>query len=154
MIPAYTPDNWFWIVAGDTARYYSSAVRGYVEHLPAGAGVTRIASETELWSVLAAQYPDGLPETPERVRARFAAAIQAHLDAAARARGYDSILSCVSYAGGDDALYSAEGRAALAWRDAVWRHAFDALAAVQADQRPVPELTEFLAELPAIEWPA
>jgi hypothetical protein len=45
--------NWFWIVGGDESRFWSSAAGAYVETLPEGAGVTRIASEAELDEVLA-----------------------------------------------------------------------------------------------------
>lgn len=69
----YDPLNWFWIIDGDEARFWSSAANSYVETLPAGwfptiqAAVdaatgadgdffvcTRIASESELDEVLAA----------------------------------------------------------------------------------------------------
>lgn len=46
--------RWFWIVASDETRFWSSADGSYVETVPAGAGVTRIASESELDEVLAA----------------------------------------------------------------------------------------------------
>lgn len=53
MDAAFDHRNWFWIVAGDETRFWSSAARAYVETLPDGAGVTRIASESELDEVLA-----------------------------------------------------------------------------------------------------
>lgn len=46
--------NWFWIVGRDEKRFWSSASNSYVGTLPKGAGVTRIASESELDEVLAA----------------------------------------------------------------------------------------------------
>ncbi|TJV70353.1 MAG: hypothetical protein E5X76_20170 [Mesorhizobium sp.] len=58
----YDPSNWFWIVADDESRFWSSAASAYVGVLPEGAGATRIASEDDLWDVLRAQFPDGLPE--------------------------------------------------------------------------------------------
>jgi hypothetical protein len=50
----YDPFDWHWIVGDDDSRFWSSAAAGYVESLPEGAGVTRIASEQELTDVLAA----------------------------------------------------------------------------------------------------
>lgn len=51
------PHNWFWIVAGNEAQWYSSATGGYVAPVQAfiddGKRPTRIASEDELWEVLA-----------------------------------------------------------------------------------------------------
>lgn len=51
-ISTYDPFNWHWIV--DETRFWSSAAGAYVDELPTGAGVTRIASESELDEVLAA----------------------------------------------------------------------------------------------------
>lgn len=50
--------DWHWIVGSDDTRYWSSATGAYVEALPEGAGVSRIAAEAELNEVLAAY---GLP---------------------------------------------------------------------------------------------
>lgn len=60
-IPVYTPEDWFWIVGGDESRFYSSAVRGYVDTLPEGRQFTRILNEAELWDVLRQAAPEGLP---------------------------------------------------------------------------------------------
>ena len=67
--PAYTPGNWYWIVAGDESRVYSSARARYVPPddpiytawLQSGRLPTRIASERDLVDVLLAQYPAGAP---------------------------------------------------------------------------------------------
>lgn len=63
----YDPRNWFWIVGADMSRYFSSAAAAYVTTLPPDAGVTRIASETELWAVLRDQFPSGLPLAQQSV---------------------------------------------------------------------------------------
>lgn len=57
----YNPRNWYWIVAGDESRVYSSASGDYVpladvtyqEWLAGENNPTRIASEAELGEVLA-----------------------------------------------------------------------------------------------------
>ena len=54
----YDPRAWFWIVAGDDSRAWSSAGCTYVGEWPAGQ-VTRILNEQELRDVLAAA---GLPD--------------------------------------------------------------------------------------------
>jgi hypothetical protein len=47
----FTPKNWYWIVAGDESRAWSSAAGAYVsEYSPDR--VTRIANEVELFDVL------------------------------------------------------------------------------------------------------
>lgn len=56
----FDPRNWYWIVAGDETKVYSSAVGDYVPAadatyqawLAAGNAPTRIASEDELGEVL------------------------------------------------------------------------------------------------------
>lgn len=90
--------------------------------------------------------------SPEQVQQQYAAAIQAHLDAAARARGYDGILSCVSYLGSAVEPWAAEAAAARAWRDAVWVYAY-ALLASPPNPLPTPEELIAAPEFPVIEWP-
>lgn len=51
MMEEFTPKNWFWIVAGDESRAWSSAVGAYVSEYSAGR-TTRIANEVELYDVL------------------------------------------------------------------------------------------------------
>ncbi len=68
---SYNPANWYWIVAGDTTRAWSSAAAAYVPvsdatyaaWLAAGYVPTRIGSEADLQGVFAAQYPAGWPPT-------------------------------------------------------------------------------------------
>lgn len=47
---SFDPRNWFWVVAGDETRFWSSAAGAYVEAVPEV--FTRIASEAELADVL------------------------------------------------------------------------------------------------------
>lgn len=100
--------------------------------------------------------------TPADVRARamtalasaFELAIQGTLDEAARARGYDSIATAVSYAEEPAvARFQADGRAFRAWRSLVWQHAYAELARVKAGEREIPTQEQFLAELPALDIP-
>lgn len=83
----------------------------------------------------------------------FTNAVQAHLDATARTRNYDGILSACSYATSADLKFGAEGKAAVIWRDKVWLYCYAELAKVQAATRSVPATTAaFVAELPVISW--
>lgn len=70
--PLYDPRNWYWIVAGDESRYWSSAVGAYVDGLPEGAGLTRIDTEESLTDVLAAYGLRGPVTRPEDVIAERA----------------------------------------------------------------------------------
>ena len=81
-------------------------------------------------------------------------AVQAQLDAIARAHGYDSIASAVSYAE-EPAVprFQREGQALRAWRSLVWAACYALLAEVQAGERSEPSWDELLAELPAFVAP-
>lgn len=89
---------------------------------------------------------------PEVTKQELKAAVQAHLDTTVQTRNYNGILSCCSYASSTDQTFAAEGAAALSWRDAVWRHCYDILAAYEAGTRPLPTAEELIAELPALIW--
>lgn len=86
-------------------------------------------------------------------QAQLTVAVQAYLDATARARSYDSALSCVSYIDSTVAVYRAESAAMRDWRDAVWQRCYELLAEVQAGTRPIPTESELIALLPTIIWP-
>lgn len=87
------------------------------------------------------------PTTPT-VRA-YTDAVQAHLDAAARAHHYDNIVSACSYAGAPNP-FQAEGAAFVTWRGAVWASCYVTMADVQAGTRAAPTIAELIAELPAL----
>lgn len=98
--------------------------------------------------------PPAQPVPPAQIKAELTAAVQRHLDAQARARGYDGILSLCSYAASADPAFAAEAQVGVAWRDAVWRHCYQVLAEVEAALRTTPAEAELIAELPAMAWPA
>lgn len=58
----FISNDWYWQVGSDVNRWFSSASASYVASLPNDAGLTKIASEQELWDVLDAnnvQIPVG-----------------------------------------------------------------------------------------------
>lgn len=92
------------------------------------------------------------PPTPEQIIEAMRAAIQAHMDTAARGYGYDDVKAAVTYAEEPSVpKFQAEGRAFRAWRSLVWAHAYGVLDDVQAGTRPQPTAEELLAELPVLE---
>lgn len=93
------------------------------------------------------------PPTAEQTIASLTGDVQAHLDATARTRNYDGILSLCSYASSAHPTFGAEGLAGVAWRDAVWAACYAIMADVQAGTRAVPTTAALLAELPAMVWP-
>jgi hypothetical protein len=91
--------------------------------------------------------PPPLPPTADEIAAALESAVQGHLDATARGRRYDNIVSACSYAGAAN-RFQAESIAFIEWRAAVWDHCYAALDAVQAGTRTIPTADELLAELP------
>lgn len=80
-------------------------------------------------------------------------AIQAHIDATAREKKYANGFACSTYVNSKTPLWAAEAQAFVDWRDDVWLYAFAELEKVQQGQREQPTIEEFIAELPAINWP-
>ncbi|MBT0961670.1 hypothetical protein [Denitromonas iodatirespirans] len=98
--------------------------------------------------------PEPTEPTEEEIIAELAAAVQSHLDTAARAVGYDSIASAVTYAEEPAvAKFQAEGRTFRAWRSLVWEACYQIMADVQSNARPIPSAAELIAELPALVLP-
>lgn len=147
-LPIYTPHDWFWIVADDETRAWSSASGAYVNTWD-DAACTPIASETELCDVLASLRL----KTPIIRPQDYAAAIEVFIADVARQRGYDSGISLASYVGSTNAAWAAEAAAFVAWRDDVWEYAYQCLDKVQSGQRTQPTIAAILAELPSIQWP-
>ena len=56
--------------------------------------------------------------------AEFEQAVQAHLDAVAKSKGYDSILSACTYAGYANP-FQEEGQAFTKWRGDVWAYCYE-----------------------------
>ena len=73
-------------------------------------------------------------------------AVQNMLDSAAKTKGYDSVLSACSYAAYPN-QFQAEGQEFLVKRSAVWAKCYEILGEVEAGTRPVPTVSELLAEI-------
>ncbi|MBC8718841.1 hypothetical protein H5024_14695 [Ochrobactrum sp. Marseille-Q0166] len=83
----------------------------------------------------------------------FRIVIQQLIDEKASERQYDSGATLASYVNSTIPEWSAEAKAFVAWRDAVWLYALAELDKVQNGERDQPNVAEFLAELPVFEWP-
>lgn len=97
--------------------------------------------------------PEPEPPTLDEVVEFFRHAIQAHVDAQVRTRQYESGVSLASYAASTNPRWAAEAAVFIAWRDAVWAHAYTELDKVMDGEREQPTVEDFIAELPDIEWP-
>jgi len=85
---------------------------------------------------------------PALTQADYAAAIDAHVEAAAQSRGYKSAANCAGYATSTVPTWAAEAAAFVAWRDAVWLSVFAAQSLAK-----VSTIDALIASLPAMEWP-
>jgi len=133
----------------------------YVERDGSGAIIALYANPQE-----GRTDPEPLPDTAPEVAAflnppptldDYRIAVQAHVDATARARNYDSAVSCASYVASGNTVWAAEAQAFVSWRDAVWAYAFAELGKVQGGQREQPTVADFVAEVQAVlpmEWPS
>jgi hypothetical protein len=81
------------------------------------------------------------------------AAIDAHVEATARSRNYNSAAHCASYIASTVPIWAAEALAFVAWRDAVWLAAIAALQQAQQTGQ-IPDAAEVLDGLPVIVWPS
>ena len=91
--------------------------------------------------------------SPAEIKRALAAAVQAHVQATARGRGYDSGEACASYVASTNASWAAEAAAFVAWRDDVWASALAMLAALESGAEVAPTADMLIAGLPVIEWP-
>lgn len=87
----------------------------------------------------------------EELTALFKEKTQELLDAKARERGYDDILSACSYAGYDND-FRAEGESFGIWRAKVWKYGYALLNGVAEGTHKLPaSFDEILAEMPTFE---
>ena len=86
--------------------------------------------------------------SPADLRGRVVKYVQAQLDAKARAKGYDNILSACTYATSSNTTFAAEGQAFMLLRDNSWSVCYQILRDVEAGLRPMPTFETVVAELP------
>ena len=75
------------------------------------------------------------------------------VDAAGPFQGAGYALALAAVEAGAHYVDLADGRAFVAWRDAVWVYVYGELAKFEAGERAQPTIESFIAELPTMEWP-
>jgi hypothetical protein len=92
------------------------------------------------------------PPTPEQIQASLTAAMDRHIDGVARAKGYDSRITCAMRAGYVNP-WQTECIAFGQWMDQCYLIGLAILNDVQSGTRPVPTAEALIAELPVMVWP-
>lgn len=130
-------------------------IHGHFQHLK-GAGQVPLTIDEQAairtWISQQAR-PPAAPIPFAHTEAQLSQVAQERLDAGARARGYDSILSLVSYRSSNVKKFSREACEGHVWRDKVWAYCHDQFARMEAGDRTTPTPEEFLTELPDPIWP-
>lgn len=90
--------------------------------------------------------PPTAAELLSQAEAGFNAAVEGHIEAIAKERGYDSAMSFRSYAGAVNP-YQAEAEAFVKWSGEVWAYCYAELGKVKAGSRSIPEIKDFISEL-------
>lgn len=114
---------------------------------------------TETWEALQGKQieagPDGMPRekvaqapTFDERKAALLAAVDAHLNGAANAKGYDSIMSAALRAALPNSPFHADGVAFGTWMDQVYAKCYEVLAQVTAEEIPEPTLEQLIGMLP------
>jgi hypothetical protein len=111
-------------------------------------GVVRALTQAEHDAAWAQEFG------PAAVQERIVQQTQQRLDAFARTRNYDGILSLCTYATSTVPKFQAEGQYGVTARDATWAKLYEMLAEVEAGTRPVPTgYADIEPELPVLQWP-
>lgn len=88
----------------------------------------------------------------KQLKAALEAALDAHINSVAQAKGYDSRVTAAMRAGYSNP-WQQEGIAFGQWMDACYAKAYQILAEAEAGVRPFPTVEEFIAEMPEMVWP-
>ena len=135
-------DKWQTEIAG--RECYKGIANAVWEEPPAAEGYTAYMSMNG-WELRA-------NPGPKEIQTELTNTVQAYMDDAVKARGYDDILSACSYINTGIERFDSEGAACRMWRSAVWEKCYAILAEVQAGARAVPTAEELINDLPKLEW--
>ena len=95
--------------------------------------------------------PASQDENIAEAAAKLYMAVKTHLDAQARAQGFDSIADAVTYAGSSVPKYCAKGRAFMTMRDSTREIVDPLLDAIAAGDVPLMTAAELLPKLPGFD---
>lgn len=96
--------------------------------------------------------PPPVVKTPEEIQAEVVNATQKRLDAWAKERNYDGILSACTYAASTNQVFAAEGQRAVQLRDETWQTLYNILGQVATQGRVVTGYADIEGDLPVLAW--
>lgn len=109
---------------------------------------------TQAWTVRKATDAE-VQASKQSIYEQIVLAAQERLDAFARTRNYDNILSACTYANSAVPRFQVDGQYCVQARDATWAKLYEMLGEVEAGTRPMPTgFNDVEPELPALDWPA
>lgn len=106
------------------------------------------------WEAQGNRASDPPAPTLQERASTLLAAVDAHLNAAAKAKGYDSIITAALRAALPASPFHAEGVAFGTWMDLVYAKCYQVLAQVQANEIAEPDEAQLIAMLPALQLPS
>lgn len=83
----------------------------------------------------------------------YSRALQNHIDNVAREKDYENGFTCATYVNSSNPQWQAEAQTFVTWRDLCWEYALDIYEQVENELIQPPALEDFIANLPAIDWP-
>ena len=91
--------------------------------------------------------------TTAQIIVSLEADVSKYIDSIAQKKGYDSGVSCASYAASTNATFAADAKAFIAWRDSVWTTCQTIENTDLAATPPiVPTSAQVIAALPVAPW--
>ena len=95
-----------------------------------------------------------IEEQQAMLQRQLTAAVQSFMDQKAHEKGYDNLLTAVTYAEEpSNPKFQKEGMAFRTWRSEVWAYCYDQVAAVKAGKRTAPTGDQLISELPELKMP-
>ena len=151
--PFVPPEPYVWVFPVPQPTHDATTHR-VVEDAPAQQVGGHWAQQWVLESLAPEVAAQAQQRAAEKLQKDITDAIQERLDAFARTRGYDHILSAATYATSAVPKFQAEGQYCINARDATWAKAGQMLAEIQGGTRPIPgSYADLEPELPVLAWP-
>jgi len=88
----------------------------------------------------------------KKLELKYTKAMEDLMDTNAKTKGYDNRYTAMARAGVANSPFQAEGQAFALWMDNCYETGYQILADIKAGTRELPNVEEFLVELPELVW--